>query len=44
MQQMFHMVNILLNENPETRKRRLTIRGYKVIILSPPPSLPQEPF
>ena len=44
MQQMFHMVNILLNENPETRKRRLTIRGYKVIIslLSPPPPPPSS--
>jgi ataxia telangiectasia mutated family protein len=30
MQQMFLMVNILLRENPETRKRRLRVRSYKV--------------
>lgn len=35
MQQMFLMVNILLRENPETRKRRLRVRSYKVIPLSP---------
>ncbi len=35
MQQIFDLVNILLNENAETRKRRLSIRTYKVIPLSP---------
>jgi ataxia telangiectasia mutated family protein len=32
MQQMFLMVNILLRENPETRKRRLRVRSYKVCV------------
>lgn len=35
MQQMFGLVNILLMEHAETRKRRLRIRTYKVIPLSP---------
>eukprot|EP01119_Soliformovum_irregulare_P003410 TRINITY_DN1390_c0_g2_i1.p1 TRINITY_DN1390_c0_g2~~TRINITY_DN1390_c0_g2_i1.p1 ORF type:complete len:551 (-),score=136.76 TRINITY_DN1390_c0_g2_i1:183-1682(-) len=35
MQQIFGLVNILLQENPETKKRRLNIRTYKVIPLSP---------
>jgi ataxia telangiectasia mutated family protein len=35
MQQMFQLVNTLLYENPETRKRRLKIRTYKVIPLTP---------
>ncbi len=35
MQQMFSMVNVLLKENPETRKRRLNIKGYKIIPMTP---------
>lgn len=35
MQQVFGLVNNLLEENAETRKRRLNIRTYKVIPLSP---------
>ena len=35
MQQMFQMINILLKENSETRKRNLQIRTYKVIPMTP---------
>jgi ataxia telangiectasia mutated family protein len=35
MQQIFQLVNTLLLENPETRRRRLKIRTYKVIPLAP---------
>lgn len=35
MQQMFGLVNTLLEENPNTRKRRLKIRTYKVVPLTP---------
>lgn len=35
MQQMFSLVNNLLHSNLETRKRKLIIRTYKVIPLSP---------
>lgn len=35
MQQIFGLVNNLLEENPETRKRNLKIRTYKVVPLSP---------
>eukprot|EP01125_Pyxidicula_operculata_P014600 TRINITY_DN4881_c0_g1_i1.p1 TRINITY_DN4881_c0_g1~~TRINITY_DN4881_c0_g1_i1.p1 ORF type:complete len:1571 (-),score=264.66 TRINITY_DN4881_c0_g1_i1:211-4749(-) len=35
MQQMFSMVNTLLSENPETRKRKLHVRTYKVLPLTP---------
>ncbi|KAL6075751.1 non-specific serine/threonine protein kinase [Balamuthia mandrillaris] len=35
MQQMFHMVNTLLNQNMETHRRRLRVRTYKVIPLTP---------
>lgn len=35
MQQLFSLVNILLGENAETRKRKLKIRTYKVIPLTP---------
>uniref|UniRef100_G1KDX5 Serine-protein kinase ATM n=2 Tax=Anolis carolinensis TaxID=28377 RepID=G1KDX5_ANOCA len=34
MQQVFQMCNTLLQENTETRKRKLTIRRYKVVPLS----------
>ncbi|XP_077976961.1 serine-protein kinase ATM-like [Glandiceps talaboti] len=34
MQQMFGLVNKLLQKDPETRKRKLTVRRYKVIPLS----------
>uniref|UniRef100_A0A8C6Z7X0 non-specific serine/threonine protein kinase n=1 Tax=Nothoprocta perdicaria TaxID=30464 RepID=A0A8C6Z7X0_NOTPE len=34
MQQVFQMCNMLLQENTETRKRKLTIRRYKVVPLS----------
>ncbi|KAM9320664.1 serine-protein kinase ATM [Gastrophryne carolinensis] len=34
MQQVFHMCNMLLQKNSETRKRKLTIRRYKVVPLS----------
>ncbi|XP_029458325.1 serine-protein kinase ATM [Rhinatrema bivittatum] len=34
MQQVFQMCNLLLHRNTETRKRKLTIRTYKVIPLS----------
>uniref|UniRef100_A0A6J0UF85 non-specific serine/threonine protein kinase n=1 Tax=Pogona vitticeps TaxID=103695 RepID=A0A6J0UF85_9SAUR len=34
MQQVFQMCNTLLQENSETRKRKLTIRRYKVVPLS----------
>ncbi|XP_048753406.2 serine-protein kinase ATM-like isoform X2 [Ostrea edulis] len=34
MQQVFEMLNTLLHKNPETRKRNLTVRQYKVIPLS----------
>ncbi|XP_006815117.1 serine-protein kinase ATM-like [Saccoglossus kowalevskii] len=34
MQQMFGLVNKLLQKEPETRKRKLTVRKYKVIPLS----------
>jgi len=33
MQQVFDMVNNLLQKDSETRKRQLQIRKYKVIIL-----------
>ncbi|NWX93244.1 ATM kinase, partial [Nothoprocta pentlandii] len=32
MQQVFQMCNMLLQENTETRKRKLTIRRYKVVV------------
>ena len=35
MQQTFHMVNTILMDASETRKRRLNIRTYKVIPLTP---------
>lgn len=35
MQQLFDVINKLLQDHPETRKRQLRIRGYKVIPLSP---------
>ncbi|KYO44923.1 serine-protein kinase ATM isoform X2 [Alligator mississippiensis] len=34
MQQVFQMCNMLLQQNTETRKRKLTIRRYKVVPLS----------
>ncbi|XP_009997696.1 PREDICTED: serine-protein kinase ATM [Chaetura pelagica] len=34
MQQVFQMCNMLLQQNSETRKRKLTIRRYKVVPLS----------
>jgi serine-protein kinase ATM len=35
MEQVFQMVNTLLQQNPNTRKRRLAIKTYKVVPLSP---------
>jgi serine-protein kinase ATM len=35
MQQMFSVVSVLLAQNEETRKRRLNVRTYKVVPLSP---------
>lgn len=35
MEQVFTLVNIILNRERETRKRRLQVRGYKVIPLDP---------
>ncbi|XP_069045887.1 serine-protein kinase ATM isoform X1 [Lepisosteus oculatus] len=34
MQQVFHMCNVLLQRNSETRKRKLTVRRYKVVPFS----------
>lgn len=34
MEQVFDLVNIVLNRDRETRKRKLGIRGYKVIPLA----------
>jgi ataxia telangiectasia mutated family protein len=35
MEQLFGLVNTLLQDNPETQKRRLGVRTYKVIPFTP---------
>ena len=35
MEQVFEMVNIVLRHDRETQKRKLSVRGYKVIPLAP---------